>query len=1099
MASKNKKTDKKDQKQRVKAAIKLKEQKELLAIKVKSEKEKKTSKEVPVSKAQIKQIRVEVKDQLHDQVDIALQKEVQPHLNNFQQQQRSIEEQLSSLEDILISQSKHTEHLEGYAAEVSKRFEEIEQRARQLEGAELRFSADDQELFQRTKELETLVSELQQLDSKIQDYVDEQSQQGERIASQLEQLRSNQDAIESKNSELEGSIRVGYQENSSLKEQLQQNHQQMDEDLQQLRSMLNELQVLHRQEGDEVKLQLSALISDEKQLGESVAESLKKNNQQLILFKEDLQSELEKQVGLARKQIQEGIDRQQQELERLIELQQSSVDSDVLKEELGRQKQLFDDFRGEVAQKISPIQQGLDEQQQQFEIFSSQQLNQSQHTEHLEEFAAGVSKRFEEIEQRARQLEGAELRFSADDQELMQRTKHLESLVSELQQLDSQVQTYVLEQSQQAESLHGQLVVTDSLKGELDLQKQSFDDFREQLVQQISPIQQGLDQQRQQSETLLNELKNQEQALLEKLGGKISAQQEIQSAQKSQLAQLAVDISRQKQLLDQLPSIQQAIVNQRQQFESFSSQQLSDISEQYNKNQLFSDRLQLQTEKITALRDEQKTLVEARVEQSDNLKGLRADIDKGSVVTAGLHQDIIALQHQHEAMNDWLKNLHEYDVKNDKNLLKFEKDLNSYVSSQLDALEGVKQWGDELNIELDVLRGQREEDYAHLKKLSQESENHGQDSHEIRQDLDQINLDIAATTADAEDLKEMDQRQGYLLEEIQRREKDLQSSLDESRDKIKHLSNCSEGQQQQINRLEQGNLQQDDDHLNLVQAVGGIDQRLTVLNDDTVRQNRFNDHTNKEMTHRVSRLQNAIIGVGALAAILVGVIASQKFLDSTFSQRLAKEDQQHQVLAQFNQRLQAMEYLLDTFPRQEGSDDNVESITVLDLQLGEIRQILEGIKEEQAGLDDLKLNQQNQQAHLEVIDGQLHRLELQIPDLSKDLPLKLDQNGLFPLQRADINEGRWVEAQPGKNYSIQLLGVYNASGVDLFVGQHREQLDLKNLARYQRNNRGRSWHLLLMGSYSQFTDAQKALDELPSAVKTFNPWIRPFASIHAPK
>ena len=84
-------------------------------------------------------------------------------------------------------------------------------------------------------------------------------------------------------------------------------------------------------------------------------------------------------------------------------------------------------------------------------------------------------------------------------------------------------------------------------------------------------------------------------------------------------------------------------------------------------------------------------------------------------------------------------------------------------------------------------------------------------------------------------------------------------------------------------------------------------------------------------------------------------------------------------------------------------------------------------------------------------------------------------------------------AQNPDHFTLQVVAGYQESTVLTFIA--RKNLPRSELAYYYSLNRGKDWHSLIFGSYSNRDQAMGAAAELSKQLKHIKPWIRPFKSI----
>lgn len=92
------------------------------------------------------------------------------------------------------------------------------------------------------------------------------------------------------------------------------------------------------------------------------------------------------------------------------------------------------------------------------------------------------------------------------------------------------------------------------------------------------------------------------------------------------------------------------------------------------------------------------------------------------------------------------------------------------------------------------------------------------------------------------------------------------------------------------------------------------------------------------------------------------------------------------------------------------------------------------------------------------------------------------------------NQESWLWSQNPTHYTLQLTAGTNEKAIQTFIKQHR----LNDKAVYfHRLRDGKNWYILIHGSYSDYSKAKQAINQLPLAVQKAKPWARQFSAIHA--
>ena len=90
---------------------------------------------------------------------------------------------------------------------------------------------------------------------------------------------------------------------------------------------------------------------------------------------------------------------------------------------------------------------------------------------------------------------------------------------------------------------------------------------------------------------------------------------------------------------------------------------------------------------------------------------------------------------------------------------------------------------------------------------------------------------------------------------------------------------------------------------------------------------------------------------------------------------------------------------------------------------------------------------------------------------------------------------QWLQSQPPKNLTLQLLGSHHLKPIDQYIAE--QQLD-KEAVIYKTTHQGKDWYVLFYGSFADQQQAQQAIAQLSKKAKANKPWVRSFASIRRP-
>lgn len=116
-----------------------------------------------------------------------------------------------------------------------------------------------------------------------------------------------------------------------------------------------------------------------------------------------------------------------------------------------------------------------------------------------------------------------------------------------------------------------------------------------------------------------------------------------------------------------------------------------------------------------------------------------------------------------------------------------------------------------------------------------------------------------------------------------------------------------------------------------------------------------------------------------------------------------------------------------------------------------------------------------------------------LPSLSKETLVK-NTPVIIPTTTIPDNQEGWLWSQDPSHYTLQLAAGADKKAIQAFIKRH----NLKGQAVFfHRLRDGKDWYILVYGSYSGYSIAKQAINQLPSAVQKANPWLRRFSAIHA--
>ncbi len=208
------------------------------------------------------------------------------------------------------------------------------------------------------------------------------------------------------------------------------------------------------------------------------------------------------------------------------------------------------------------------------------------------------------------------------------------------------------------------------------------------------------------------------------------------------------------------------------------------------------------------------------------------------------------------------------------------------------------------------------------------------------------------------------------------------------------------------------------------------------------------------------------------------------------------------ALDQVQQELAQLKTTLDA--QLTGADTLQKSLTNLSSRVSNVESALTHHREDNARVQaDIEQLSQNiaalrrdsalNQTRQSEIDQTLAALQVRLTSLqARVTPPRI--NGaiapVLPIQNQD-----WLARQAPDNYSIQLVGVYREANLATFVNENAVHLRDYPLASNRSQLQGRDWYNLYYGNFSSFSEAQRAITQLPPALQNANPWIRQMDAI----
>ncbi len=98
-----------------------------------------------------------------------------------------------------------------------------------------------------------------------------------------------------------------------------------------------------------------------------------------------------------------------------------------------------------------------------------------------------------------------------------------------------------------------------------------------------------------------------------------------------------------------------------------------------------------------------------------------------------------------------------------------------------------------------------------------------------------------------------------------------------------------------------------------------------------------------------------------------------------------------------------------------------------------------------------------------------------------------------PAPAAGGDASEWIAAQPGENYTIQILATQDKESMDALIEQ-TSFTETFGWFQFEKDNQ--TWYALLQGSYRYFSRAKVSVQRLPKNIRKKSVWIRRFSDVH---
>ena len=83
---------------------------------------------------------------------------------------------------------------------------------------------------------------------------------------------------------------------------------------------------------------------------------------------------------------------------------------------------------------------------------------------------------------------------------------------------------------------------------------------------------------------------------------------------------------------------------------------------------------------------------------------------------------------------------------------------------------------------------------------------------------------------------------------------------------------------------------------------------------------------------------------------------------------------------------------------------------------------------------------------------------------------------------------------PGSSYTVQIMGSHSETNVQRFI---EEQLISSQRGYFETRFQEKPWFVVVLGQFENHSDATKAIEELPTPLRSLQPWIRSIADIQS--
>ncbi|MBF0218035.1 MAG: hypothetical protein HQL49_00695 [Gammaproteobacteria bacterium] len=379
-------------------------------------------------------------------------------------------------------------------------------------------------------------------------------------------------------------------------------------------------------------------------------------------------------------------------------------------------------------------------------------------------------------------------------------------------------------------------------------------------------------------------------------------------------------------------------------------------------------------------------------------------------------------------------------------------------------------------------------------QLSQHDNRHADAQQQQQQRSTQLQEQLGAQQLKQQQLEEQQQQfdaqQQQQLHELSLVKQRVTQQESHAAAELKRLVNQ---QQQQQLQLEDQNLQQKKqqsqldalDHYNLMQG-----NELRRLNDQHRKQG--------------DRVQQQLISLKWLTALPLAAIAlSSGWLTYENSTLHTLADQHNQRIEQSSMRLQSLSAAQEAVTAMRQRDES-RPTSPTPAQLNQLNSEIDKLQQAQQSHQQ---RQQQMQQRLKQLEDRpdtavnshksepaaQRRTDKQTTTGKVSAKKKVPATATVASPQITLLDKRWLEQQPEKNYTIQLLACSNNCNIPRFIRQSENNDETLASVCYQQQ--GKTWQILLQGSYPNQQSAKAAAAALSQSYRQNRPWIRTIEAV----